>query len=277
MASFDPARLHASAQVFRPRSMILVPELLKAWSLYLAATGRRASAGLTYVAVGGAHVAPGALDAARRAGIPAYQGYGLTECGSVVALNRPGDDANDAGRPLDHAALRIADGEIVVTARAFLGYLGDAPEAAAGPREFATGDLGSVTAGGHLQLSGRRKNLLITSFGRNVAPEWIEAALLAQPAIAQAVVAGEARPWLAALLVPVPGTDDAALAAAVAAANATLPDYARIGRWAKAAPFTLANGQATGNGRPKRTAILSHYAVALAALYEPEETQDAVL
>ena len=277
MAGFDPARLHASAQVFRPRSMILVPELLKAWSLYLAATGRRASAGLTYVAVGGARVAPGMLEAARRAGIPAYQGYGLTECGSVVALNRPGDDADDVGRPLDHAAVRIADGEVVVGARAFLGYLGDPPDAAAGVREFATGDLGSLTADGHLQLSGRRKNLLITSFGRNVAPEWVEAALLAQPAIAQAVVAGEARPWLSALLVPAPGADGAALEAAVAAANATLPDYARIGGWAAAAPFTPANGQATGNGRPKRAAILSHYAAALAALYESEETRDAVL
>jgi long-subunit acyl-CoA synthetase (AMP-forming) len=277
MSGFDPARLHSSAQVFRPRSMILVPELLKAWSLYLAATGRRAPAGLTYVAVGGARVAPGALDAARRAGIPAYQGYGLTECGSVVALNRPGDDADDVGRPLDHAAVRIADGEVVVAARAFLGYLGDAPEAVPSVHEFTTGDLGSVTADGHLQLSGRRKNLLITSFGRNVAPEWVEAALLAHPAVAQAVVAGEARPWLSALLVPAPGADEAALAAAVADANTTLPDYARIGRWTEAAPFTLANGQATGNGRPKRAAILSQYAATLAALYEPEETQDAVL
>ena len=144
-------------------------------------------------------------------------------------------------------------------------------------REFATGDLGALTADGHLQISGRRKNLLITSFGRNVAPEWVEAALLAQPAIAQALVAGEARPWLAALLVPAPGAGEAALAAAVAAANATLPDYARIGGWAAAEPFTPTNGQATGNGRPKRAAILSHYAAALAALYEAEETRDAVL
>ncbi len=277
MAGFDPGRLQAAVKTFRPQSVILVPELLKAWSLQLAASGRSAPEGLTFAAVGGARVEAGALAAARALGIPAYQGYGLTECGSVVALNRPGDDADDVGRPLDHATVRIADGEVLVRTRAFLGYLGGTGKSAAGPCEFPTGDLGAFAANGHLQLSGRRKNLLITSFGRNVAPEWVEAALLAQPAIAQAVVAGEARPWLAALIVPMPAADTAAVAAAVACANAGLPDYAQVRGWSAVAPFTPGNGQATGNGRPMRGAILSHHAAALAALYEAKEPHDVVL
>ncbi|HEX5802581.1 MAG TPA: AMP-binding protein [Azospira sp.] len=288
MAGFDPGALQRCVATRRPNSAILVPELLKAWSMYLAASGQRAPDSLAYVAVGGARVAPEALRRARALGLPAYQGYGLTECGSVVSLNRPGDDGDDVGRPLDHVALRVDDGEIVVAARAFLGYLGgDDPSpvtlAAAGgaARNFPTGDLGRIDADGHVRLSGRRNNLLITSFGRNVAPEWVEAALLAQPAIAQAVVSGDARPWLAAVLVPAPGAGEAQLAAAVAAANATLPDYARIGSWLAGEPFSPANGQATGNGRPRRAAILERHAAALAALYPEsfpaEEPVHAVL
>ncbi|MBI2305952.1 MAG: AMP-binding protein [Rhodocyclales bacterium] len=277
MAGFDPAALQRSVATLRPNSVILVPELLKAWTLYLAASGQGVPDSLVYAAVGGARVAPEALHRARALGLPAYQGYGLTECGSVVSLNRPGDDADDVGRPLDHVALRVEDGEIVVAARAFLGYLGtEAPhqDAAGERRDFTTGDLGRLDTNGHVHLSGRRKNLLITSFGRNVAPEWVEAALLAQPAVAQAVVSGEARPWLAAVLVAAPGAGPAQLADAVAHANAGLPDYARIGGWLAAEPFTPHNGQATGNGRPLRAAILNHHGAALAALYQesfPEE------
>ncbi len=268
MAGFDPSALQRTVATLEPDSLILVPELLKAWSLFLVASGQRAPAGLAYVAVGGARVERESLMRARALGLPAYQGYGLTECGSVVSLNRPGDDGDDVGRPLDHVALRVDDGEIVIAARALLGYLGQdaAPSRAGG--EFATGDLGHLDADGHLHLDGRRKNLLITSFGRNVSPEWVEATLLAQPEIAQAVVAGDARPWLAGLLVPMPGIGDTQLAAAVARANAALPDYARVGGWIAVPAFSIGNGQATGNGRPVRDAILSAHESAIAALYE---------
>lgn len=273
MAGFDPAALQRAATMSASGSVILVPELLKAWTQYLAATGARAPAALRFAAVGGARVDAGLLARARALGLPAYQGYGLTECGSVVSLNRPGDDGDGVGRPLGHTAVRVEAGELRIVTPAFLGYLGG--EAAAG--EFATGDLGQVDAQGHLHLSGRRKNLLVTSFGRNVAPEWVESVLLAQPEIMQAVVAGESRPWLHGVLVPMPGAGEADLARAVARANAALPDYARLGGWIAAAPFSPQNGQATGNGRPQRAAILNHHATALAALYQREESTDVVL
>lgn len=282
MAGFDPAALQQSVNHRRPSSMILVPELLKAWTLFLAATGQKAPDSLVYVAVGGARVDSEAIAQARAVGLPAFQGYGLTECGSVVSLNRPGDDGDHVGRPLDHVHVSVVDGEIVLTTRAFLGYIGATNEATGDAGAgFATGDLGHLDGEGHLHLSGRRKNLLITSYGRNIAPEWVEASLLAHPAILQAVVSGDARPWLCAVLVPSPGADMSSLAAAVTTTNAGLPDYARIGHWCAAeAPFSLHNGLATGNGRPRRPAILAHYAEALAAGYRestPKNTPEHCL
>ncbi|MCQ1551224.1 MAG: AMP-binding protein [Candidatus Accumulibacter phosphatis] len=280
MAAFTPAALQRAVCAAAADSLILVPELLKAWTIFLATTQQRAPSGLSYVAVGGARVSPDLLFQAREWGLPVYEGYGLTECGSVVSLNRPGDDGINVGRPLDHLAVRIDDGEIRVEGRGFLGYVGDRSTGQAGiiapVREFATGDLGRFGADGHLHLSGRRKNVLITSWGRNIAPEWVESILLAQPAIAQAVVTGDGKPWLSAVLVASPGVDRASLEAAVQRANNALPDYTRIGRWLAAAPFSTTNGLATGNGRPIRSAILSHHAAELAALYREREAADVV-
>ena len=128
-----------------------------------------------------------------------------------------------------------------------------------------------------MHLSGRRENLLISSYGRNIATEGVESALLAEPAVAPAVVFGDGMPSLRALLVAAPGADSSALAAAVRRANATLPDYARIGRWLTAAPFSADNGLATGNGRPIRAAVFSRYAAELPALDPEKEASDVVL
>src|SRR5690606_7911494 len=108
-------------------------------------------------------------------------------------------------------------------------------------------------------VTGRRKNVFITAFGRNVSPEWVESELLSHPALAQAVVWGEAQADNVAVLVPRRGDlDDAALVRALAEVNADLPDYARIARFVRAPlPFSAANGLLTGNGRPRREAILS--------------------
>jgi long-chain acyl-CoA synthetase len=78
--------------------------------------------------------------------------------------------------------------------------------------------------------------VLITAFGRNVSPEWVETALRDGPGRAQAVVFGDGQPALSAVLWPDPALPDTALQAAVDAANAALPDYARIARWTAAAP-----------------------------------------
>lgn len=263
-SGFDPAVFHAALQRHAPDSVILLPQMLRGWTDWLRHTGQRAPASLKMVAVGGAAVGARLLEDARERGIPAYEGYGLSEGGSVQTLNLPGADRpGSAGRPLPHAQLRIAaDGEIEIAGALMAGYLGDATHM---PAWWPTGDLGKLDADGFLHVQGRKKNVLITGFGRNVSPEWVETALRGERGIGQAVVFGEAQPALSAVLWPaVADMPDEALDHAVSAANAALPDYARIARWVRArAPFTVQSGLATANGRPQRGAILGLHAAAL--------------
>lgn len=237
----------------RITSLILVPELLRGLTLWLGFGGQRLP-DLRLVAVGGAKVSARLIAGARAVGIPAYEGYGLSECGSVVALNTPwADRTGTTGRVLPHVEVRLeGDGELVVGPQPFLGYVG-------APRQDGpvhTGDLCTIDQDGFVSIVGRKSNVLITSFGRNVSPEWVECELLAQPEIAQAVVFGEGAPELCALLVPsTPAVTIADLDAAVARANAILPAYARIGRWRLRAPLDPKADEVTGNGRPRRAVL----------------------
>ncbi|WP_426030195.1 AMP-binding protein [Caulobacter sp. DWP3-1-3b2] len=238
-------------------SLIVVPELLRALLMVMTFSGARFPQ-LNLVAVGGAKVSSQLLSQADALGLPVYEGYGLSECASVVALNTPAArKAGAVGRPLSHLRVEIApDGEIVVGPHPFLGYAGGALNTG----EVRTGDLGGLDADGFLRIEGRRSNTIITAFGRNVAPEWVESELLAQPEIRQAVVFGEAQAALGALIVPLlPDMDEAAIARAVARANQALPDYAQIKRWQIRAPFDLAAGELTNNGRPRRAVLLSRH------------------
>lgn len=264
-SQFDPARFHATVMAQQPHSIILLPQMLRAWVGYLAATSQRAPDTLRLVAVGGAAVGAGLLQMARAVGVPAYEGYGLSEGASVQTLNLPGADRpGSAGRALPHARLRIADdGEVQVAGSLFLGYLGGPPAPAPW---WPTGDLGTLDADGFLHIQGRKKHLLITAFGRNVSPEWVETALRAHNAVAQAVVFGDGAPALGAVLWPLrTELPDAALQAAVDSANAGLPDYAQVRHWVRGrAAFDAATGMATANGRPQRAAIAQLHADALA-------------
>lgn len=263
---FDPLRLQDAVERWRPDSAIVLPQMLRAWAASRGAAGAgRAAPRL--VAVGGAAVGAATLAAARAAGLSAYEGYGLTECGSVQTLNLPGADRpGSAGRALPHARVRIgADGEVLVSGTPMLGYLGGAPAPLL--PEWSTGDVGHLDADGFLHLSGRRRNVLVTAYGRNVSPEWVETALQSRPVIAHAVVLGDGEPVLSAVLWPVrPDVPRQALADAVRMTNETLPDYARIGPWVvAAAPLDAAAGTATPNGRPLRAAIETLHRAAIAA------------
>lgn len=273
-AALDVATMVQALHAQRATSAIMVPQLLHA---LVAAVGMGAPApqALRFVAVGGAPVSPRLLAQAEQLGLPVYEGYGLSECASVVAVNAPGSrKPGSVGKPLPHVRLRFAaDGEILVGGAVFEGYLGLAEKPDA-DGFWPSGDTGYLDGEGYLHLTGRKKNMFITSFGRNVAPEWVERELTVQPAIAQAAVYGEGKPWNAAVIVPrpLPGADMAqAVAQAIAAANQTLPDYARIGKWLLAgAPFTPQNGLLTANGRLRREEIWAEYAPLLNRLYEEE-------
>lgn len=263
---FDPAALLRAIEQYKAQSMILVPQLLAALVSALEQGAPRPES-LKLVAVGGARVSAALLARADRLGLPVYEGYGLTECASVVALNTP--DARrvgSVGKPLAHVDLAIdSSGEIHVGGPALGGYVG----AEHAPGQFATGDLGYLDADGFLHITGRRKNVFITSFGRNVSPEWVEAELCDGSSIVQAAVFGEARPWNVAVVVPGPTATRFEIQSAIDAANRRLPDYARVHDYLVADdPFMPANGQSTSNGRTRRNAIWARYCMRIAARYD---------
>jgi long-chain acyl-CoA synthetase len=235
-------------------STILVPELLRG----LMSQPEIPVPDMRLIAVGGSKMASELVLAARKTGLPVYEGYGLTECGSVVAVNAPDLDCpGSCGKPLSHVNLCIAeDGEVIVNGPSFLGYTGQP----AHNGDVHTGDLGEIDGEGFLSITGRKKNVIITSFGRNVSPEWIESELLLQPEFAQAVVLGDGEASLSALLVPSsPVVSPSAAKAAVDRANARLPAYARLNSFRLAPPLTPASGLVTANGRPRREAISTAY------------------
>jgi acyl-CoA synthetase (AMP-forming)/AMP-acid ligase II len=269
-SQFDPRVALSAIARWRPDSLILLPQMLTAL-VAVAEAGLPVPCGLKLVAVGGARVAPGLIEKARALGFPACEGYGLSEAGSVVALNRPDDAPGAVGRVLPHLSVTLsARKEILVHGLRQAAYLG-APPLPDGP--LHTGDLGHFDAQGRLHVTGRLKHQLITSFGRNVSPEWPESELLAEPAIGQVAVFGEARPTLSAVIVARPGVDDAQLDHAVRRSNERLPDYARIGVHVRAAqPFSASNGLATDNGRVRRDAVWAHYGDRIAALYAARDS-----
>jgi long-subunit acyl-CoA synthetase (AMP-forming) len=210
------------------------------------------------------------LRQARAAGLPVFQGYGLSECASVVCLNTPTHDRpGSVGRPLPHAKVRIDEHrEICVSGATMSGYLGAPGEQGS---EIRTGDLGEIDAEGFLYVRGRAKNMFITSMGRNVTPEWVERELTCEPAIAHAMVSGEARPYPVALISTTAAVPAQTIERSIESANARLPDYAQVRRWARF-PETpsVANGLLTSNGRLRRHDIIARHGALLDSLYEHE-------
>jgi long-subunit acyl-CoA synthetase (AMP-forming) len=232
-SELDAGLLQAALRRVRPTSAIAMPEMLRALT-DAGGEALHADRWMRFLGVGGARVPSDWLQAAQAARIPAYEGYGLSEVGSVVALNTP--DSNiigSAGRLLPHCEARVdGQGQIHIRGSLALGYLdvdGFSPLRRDAQGFYATGDLGRLD-GEHVYVEGRCNRRIITSFGRNVSPEWIEAELLGHPGVVRAVVSGEGQASLSAVL----EAQDAArrsIDAHVRALNQRLPDYARIANW----------------------------------------------
>ncbi|MGB1201645.1 MAG: AMP-binding protein [Cognaticolwellia aestuarii] len=257
----------------KPETIILVPELLQ-FLLHAKSGGWQLPDSFKFMAVGGSRVAPSLLAKATTSGFPVFQGYGLSECASVVALNSS-EAINDcsAGEALSHLSVEIIDGELVVKGNAFLGYLG-LPETWY-QQSVKTGDIASVT-NGRVEINGRKSNLLINSFGRNISPEWVESELLATNVFSQVVVFGDAQPSLVALVYQMSRElTSEFLTTVINKVNQSLPEYARIKHFhILEEPLSQENGQLTSNSRPKRNQILNDFSQEIAALYRQSSEKE---
>jgi len=268
----DPSAMAAALTHWRATSALFLPQTLQALVEWLESGQPRPDA-LRFAAVGGAPVPARLLARAQALGLPVFEGYGLSECASVVCLNTPtAHRTGSVGRPLPHVQLKLsAQGEVLIAGAGFAGYLGQTDAAGAAGGWWVSGDLGRLDDDGYLFLHGRRRDIFITAFGRNVSPQWVEHELGLESAIERAAVFGEGRPWNSAVIVAAPGADHNAVDEALKRANATLPDYARVDDWLLAEqPFHPGNGQLTGTGRIRRDAIRQHYAAAIDRLYQPQ-------
>ncbi|HET9018304.1 MAG TPA: long-chain fatty acid--CoA ligase [Acetobacteraceae bacterium] len=204
-------------------------------------------------------------------GIELLQGYGQTEAGPVISANTTGATrVGTVGRVLHGVDLRIAgDGEICVRGDLVMdGYWGRPQETAAVIRDgwLHTGDIGTLDADGFLTITDRKRDMIVLSGGENVSPARIEGMLAAQPAIAQAMVFGEGRPGVSALLVPAEGHDEVAVAAAVGDVNKRLSVTERIRRHALVPAFTIDAGTLTPTQKIRRHVVMERHREVLEAL-----------
>ena len=139
-------------------------------------------------------------------GVPVIEGYGLTETASSATVNEPGDfRIGTVGRPVEGAEVRLAeDGEILIRSDSvFAGYYKEPDATAAALTDdgwLRTGDVGVIDDEGFLRITDRKKDLIITAGGKNIAPQNLENALKASRFVSQAIVVGDRRPYVAALV-----------------------------------------------------------------------------
>ena len=222
-------------------------------------------------------------------------GYGQTEAAPVISCNRLDRNRMETGGPpLDGVEVRIAeDGEILVRGELVMQGYWQNPEATAETVRdgwLYTGDIGEIGGDGHIRITDRKKDIIVNSGGDNLSPQRIEGILTSQPEIAQAMVYGDSKPHIVALIVPDPafaaqwGTangknqDLAALvededfrksiAAAVDRVNAELSVIERPRKFALTAEaFSVENSLMTPTMKIRRHAIIDRYGAMLEALY----------
>jgi long-chain acyl-CoA synthetase len=214
-------------------------------------------------------------------GVPVLEGYGLTETASSATVNDPADfRIGTVGRPVDDAEVKIADdGEILIRSDAvFAGYYKD-PEATAAVLSedgwFQTGDVGEIDADGFLKITDRKKDLIITAGGKNIAPQNLENALTASRFVSQAIVVGDRRPYVTALLtldeaeVAASGRDPEEVAQEIV--DEVNADRVRVEQIKKflivRREFSQEEGEVTPTLKLRRRVIHEHFAAEIEQLY----------
>ncbi|WP_083759328.1 AMP-dependent synthetase/ligase [Rhodospirillum centenum] len=229
-------------------------------------------------------------------GFPLLQGYGQTEAAPLISVNRFGMTAHHTvGPPVKGCEVTIAeDGEILARGpNVMLGYWQDpsSTERALADGWLHTGDVGHLDSRGRIVITDRKKDILVTSGGDNISPARVEGCLMLEPEIAQAVVCGDKRPYIVALLVP-----DAEIAAewarrrglppdlstlcadagfrrlisaAVDRANSQLSSIERVRKFRLLpTPFTIENGLMTPTMKVKRTLVVQQCRETIEQLYD---------
>ena len=245
---------------------------------------------------GGAPLAEGDHRVLRRDRIRIAEGYGLTECTTAASTNRPDlYRFGSVGQPLPGFEVRIADdGEIEVRSETvFQGYYKD-PEATAAVLGsdgwLKTGDIGTLDEDGFLHITDRKKDILVTAGGKNVAPQNIENDLKTSKFVSQALVVGDALPYVSALITLDPAEirrwaadngvdgDPATLAGdervrellqrVVDDVNRDRSRFEQVKRFAiLPRDFTMEDGEVTPTLKLRRRAVQEHFAAEIDALY----------
>lgn len=240
------------------------------------------------------------------AGILILEGYGLTETSPVIAVNSDTDFVfGTVGRPLPGIEVKIAaDGEILTRSTCVMkGYYRD-PEATAKVIQdgwFFTGDIGQLDAKGFLRITDRKKDIIVTSGGKNIAPQNLESELMEDPLIHQAVIVGDKRNYLVALIVPqkseilkrcaAQGIKDKTweelvknpevhswVARGVDERMKTKASYEKIKYFALLdRELTLESGELTPTLKVKRRVVMQNYAAVIDELYRQGDLHQAAL
>ena len=238
-------------------------------------------------------------------GVTVLQGYGQTEAAPIISVNRRADrELDKVGKPMRGVDVKIAeDGEILVQGELLMnGYWNNQAESDKTIVDgwLHTGDIGEFDEAGRIQITDRKKDIIVLSGGDNVSPARVEGFLTLQAEIGQAMVIGDKKPHCAALIVPDPeyliefkkehgksGTladlaDDPdlikALSAAVSRVNKDMSNIEKVRKFAVAtAEFTTDNAQLTPSMKVRRHIVKQDYAETLDALYPAEQKKTALV
>ncbi|WP_298674358.1 long-chain fatty acid--CoA ligase [uncultured Sphingomonas sp.] len=272
------------------------PRALLVDTLFKPRIGKKFGGRMKAMVSGGAPLTPEVGVFFQSLGVTFLQGYGQTEAAPVISCNRPaaGLRMDSVGPPLPDTEVRIAeDGEILVRGELVMhGYWRNEAETARVLRDgwLHTGDIGEIDERGRIRITDRKKDLIINDKGDNVAPQKVEGLLTLQPEIMQAMIAGDRKPHMVAVIVPDPewtqewcaengvANDAAALAdnaayrnaisAAVDRTNKELSVIERIRRFILAdEPFAIENEQLTPSLKIRRHVLKEVYGERLEALY----------
>ena len=202
----------------------------------------------------------------------------MTECTTAATVNRPSlFRFGTVGPALPGAVLRIADdGEVLIkSGTVFAGYFKDeaaTQEVLAGDGWLRSGDVGHLDNDGFLTITDRKKDILVTAGGKNVAPQNLENALKTYPVVSQALVVGDRRPYVAALITLAEGVSaeqaEPDVARAVDEVNRDLSRFEQIKRYTiLPRDFSAEEGEVTPTLKVKRRVCQEHFAAEIEALY----------